>query len=174
MNLNSENSDNLVVLLVKEVEEEIEGGISHGNILGVSDDAIAAVPHGAVLTDFSQVGVAAVAHGAVALDFAHIGVAAVAHVTIAAKLTKQTVTAVADIAVAIDAADIGVTAVAHSAVTLYLSYHRVAIVAYRLSIACLSHTHCHEKRKRRDGLHEMSHYTMHDHLVVRFSFLWQM
>ena len=83
MNQNSENSEISVVLLIKEVEEEIEGGISHGNILGVSDDTVVAVPHGAVLTDFSQVGVAAVAHGAVAFDFADAGAGAVAHRAVA-------------------------------------------------------------------------------------------
>ena len=147
MNLKAESSDYSVVTLIKEVEEEIEGGISHGNILGVSDDAVAAVPNGAVLIDSSQVGVAAVAYGTVALDFAHRGVVAVAHVTITADFTKQTVAAVANIAVTVDSADIGIAAVPHGAVTLNLCYHRVAAVAYRLGIAWLSYIHCHEKRQ---------------------------
>ena len=118
----------------KEVEEKIEGGILHGNTLCVAYGAVAAVPGSSVVIDFPYVRIAAVAHCPVAVDSADIGVIVITHFTTAVDSPKQTVAAVADVPVALDFTNIGVAAVPHSAVTLYLGYHRVIFVAYRLGL----------------------------------------
>ena len=60
---NSENSDNSVVLLIKEVEEEIEGGVAHGHPFGGAEGAVAAVADGAVALYRRDGGVVGVSDG---------------------------------------------------------------------------------------------------------------
>ena len=131
------------LIILKKVEEKVEGCVSHWYAPGITNHAVIGVSNSAIIIDPSQDGVVAVSYSPVVVDVAQHRVIGVPYRT-AVKLCQKMIVGVPYVAVTADSSYKAVIAISNIAVCINRSQSRVVGITDGLGVADTSYAQ-HQK-----------------------------
>lgn len=133
----------MVKLCSKQVEEEVEGCVSHWHTSGITNHAVIGASDCTIIIDTSQDRVVAVPYRSVVVDVTqHRAIGVPYSATI--KLCQQMIVGIPYVAAAADSGYKAVIAISDLAVCIYRSQHRVVGITDGLGVADTSYAQHHE------------------------------